>query len=63
MTINDIFTSFLGTYTPNTYTIGTDIIIPSGFAGVDVVYCVKAIFLIVAFYSLWKIIGGIICRK
>lgn len=63
MTISDIFTSFLGTYTPNTYNIGTDVIIPAGFAGLDVVYIVKALFLLIAFYSLWKIIGGVICRK
>lgn len=62
-TIDTIIQAYLGTYTPNTYTIGTDTVIASGLAGVDWVYLGKLALLLVVLYSIWRIIGGIACRK
>lgn len=53
----------LGVYTPNTFTIGSDVYIPSGAAGVDIGYCIRAAIFLVVLWALLRILGGMLCRK
>lgn len=63
MTFIDILNTWLGTYSPVFYSVDGVDYIPSGFAGVDIAYVVRAVVLCIALYSTFKIIGGVICRK
>lgn len=50
---------FLGEYIPVTNIDGT---IPAGAAGVDWSWVISGILFVVVVYSVFKIIGGMICR-
>ena len=49
----------LGYYTP---VVASDGSIPYGLAGVDFPYVFRAILFIVVIYSVFKLLGGVICR-
>lgn len=57
--LRDIF----GTYTPITYvTENGETIIPSGISGVNIEYIVGVAIFLIAFYSLFRIIGALITK-
>lgn len=57
-TIKDFLDSILGTYSPIVYQN-----VPlQGMAGVDYPYLVRAAVFLLTIYSVYKIIGGLICR-
>lgn len=66
----DFISSILGEYTPVTYEavygIGSDVVrynvVPPGLAGVDWLYVLSGVLFIVAVYSVFKILGGLICK-
>ncbi len=57
--MKEFLDALLGTYTPVT---NPDGLIPSGFAGVDIAYCIRAVVFIVVLYAVLRILGGLICR-
>lgn len=48
-----------GTYSP---VVAPDGSIPSGMAGLDVPYICRAVLFIIIIHSIFKLIGGIICK-
>lgn len=54
--------SVLGSYSPVTYDVGSDVLIPDGFAGVDWPYLVRAAALLLVIWCVLRLIGGLICR-
>ena len=57
-TIKDFLDSILGTYTP----ISFEGIPLQGMAGVDYPYLIRAAVFLLTIYSVYKIIGGLICK-
>lgn len=51
--------NLLGVYTPVVDSSG---VIPSGFSGVDWPYMVRALIFVIVIYSVFRIIGGLICK-
>lgn len=74
--MRDFLISILGRYSPPTYeqfqsvidsTTGTQTsvlvdIIPDGLAGVDWLYILTGLLFIVVVYSVFKLLGGLICK-
>lgn len=68
--MREFLISILGTYTPPTYdsyTVvdGVDMVvhvIPDGLAGVDWLYILTGLLFIVVIYSVFKLLGGLICK-
>lgn len=60
--LTQFFRILLGDYNPITYTAGNETIIPAGFAGVDWPYLVRALVFIVAIYSIFRLLGVILCK-
>lgn len=59
----DFIDSVCGVYSPVTYTLESgDIIIPAGFAGVDWSYVVAGAVFCIVIYSVFKLLGGVICK-
>lgn len=56
----DFVVQVLGTYTPVTY--GADNVIPPGLAGVDWSYVFAGVLLCIVVWSVFKLIGGCICK-
>lgn len=57
-TIIDWLTQFIGTYTPNVYTVSEDVeVIASGAAGVDWPWVASAALLLIAVYAGFRLIG------
>ena len=68
--------SILGTYTPVTYLhewaqwdevtqqyiVLSENVIPSGLAGVDWLYVLSGLLFIVVIWSVFKLLGGLICK-
>lgn len=52
--------SILGTYVPVSYTDGSVDIIPSGLSGVDWSYVFSGALLLLTFYCIFRIIGGLL---
>lgn len=53
----------LGVYSPPSYIVDGVTIIPAGMAGVDWEYMIRALLFIVVLYSLFRLIGGLLCRQ
>lgn len=51
--------NLLGTYTPIVNETGT---IPAGMAGVDWPYIIRAVVFIIVLWSIFRILGGMICK-
>lgn len=51
--------NLLGTYTP---VVNTEGIIPSGMAGVDWPYVIRAVIFMIVLWSMFRILGGLICK-
>lgn len=58
----DFLTSLFGSYTPVTYQYGGESIIPDGLAGVDFPYLGRVLIFAIIFWSLLRLLGGMICR-
>lgn len=56
------FDILLGEYTPVTYEVDGITVIASGFAGVDWTYLVRAFAFLLAFYCIFRIVGGLLCK-
>lgn len=52
----------LGVYSPIMYEYSSQNIIPDGFAGVDWPYIIRALVFVVALWSIFRMIGGIVCK-
>lgn len=52
--------NLLGTYTPVLNSDGT---IAPGFAGLDIPYIFRAIIFSIVVYSLFRVLGGMICKN
>lgn len=60
--MKEFIQNLLGTYSPVTYTVGEDTIVASGLAGVDWLYVISGLLFVVIVYSIFRIIGGLICK-
>lgn len=59
----DFLDNVLGSYSPVSYLDGSGVsVIPAGFSGVDWSYVIAGVLLIVCIYSVFKLIGGVICK-
>lgn len=54
--------SVLGVYSPVMYTYQAESIIPDGFAGVDWPYLIRAAVFVVALWSIFRMLGGLLCK-
>lgn len=62
-TFRDFLYRVLGNYNPITYIDGSGTaIIPSGASGIDWSYIVSSFLLIVCIYSVFKLLGAVICK-
>lgn len=61
-TIKQFLDNLLGVYTPITFISDGNEVIPPGFAGVDWPYLVRALVFLLILWSIFRILGGIICR-
>lgn len=61
-TLKTFLDALLGVYTPVTYVIGNDNVIPAGLAGVDFPYVFRAIIFAIVLYAILRILGGMICK-
>ena len=61
-TLKQFFDILLGPYTPVSYEYGTDTIIPSGMAGMDWPYIVRALAFLLVFYCIFRLVGVILCK-
>lgn len=57
--IRNFLATICGVYTP---VVASDGSIPSGLAGVDWPYVLTALLVIITIYSIFRIIGGMLCR-
>lgn len=55
--------SLLGTYTPQTVTIDGVVHTLSGMAGVDFAYIARACVFCITIWAIFRILGGLLCRK
>lgn len=55
----DFLTGLLGTYTPVLNPDGT---IAAGFSGLDIPYIFRAVVFCIVIYSVFKLIGGVVCK-
>lgn len=51
--------NLLGVYSPVTDSSG---VIPAGFAGLDIPYIFRAVIFCIVVYSVFKLVGAIICK-
>lgn len=51
--------NLLGTYTP---VVNSEGIIPPGMAGVDWPYVIRAVIFMIVIWSMFRILGGLICK-
>lgn len=61
-TLKTFLDTLLGVYTPITYMVGNDNVIPAGLAGVDFPYVFRALIFAIVLYSIFRILGGMICK-
>lgn len=61
-TLSEFFLDFLGEYNPITYTVDGNAIIPPGMAGVDWPWVASAVLLLVSFYCLCRLLGGMLWK-
>lgn len=54
--------TLLGEYTPITYVYGEDTLIPSGMAGMDWPYIIRALAFLLVFYCIFRLLGVILCK-
>lgn len=60
--LKQFFDILLGTYTPVTYVLDGNEIIPPGLAGVDWSYLVRAFAFLLVFYCVFRLLGVILCK-
>lgn len=60
--LKQFFDILLGEYIPVSYMYGEDTIIPSGMAGMDWPYIVRAVAFLLVFYSIFRLLGVILCK-
>lgn len=60
--LKQFFDILLGEYTPVTYIYGEDTLIPSGMAGMDWPYIVRAVAFLLVFYCIFRLLGVILCK-
>ena len=53
----DVIRSLFGVYTPITYTIGSDVVIPSGIAGVNMEYVLQGALFGLCLYCVFRLLG------
>lgn len=58
----EFLSGLLGPYIPITYNLEGNSVIPSGLAGVDWPYIIRAVVFIVVLWSILRILGGMLCR-
>lgn len=61
-TLKQFFDILLGEYVPVSYMYGEDTIIPSGMAGMDWPYIVRAVAFLLVFYCIFRLLGVILCK-
>lgn len=60
--LKDFLDHLLGSYTPVTYTADGVDIVAFGAAGVDWAYITRAAVFVVLIWSVFRILGGILCK-
>lgn len=58
----EFFRILLGDYTPVSYMHGNEVVIPSGMAGMDWPYIIRAVAFLLVFYSIFRLLGVILCK-